>query len=272
MRTPPLTAPRRPTSRLLASGVMLLCLGSAEIARAADPAPAAPAAPPAPTALAVARKENVERIGKELRRLCSSPRAAKERVQIVTDLESLVALGGADAALAALEALAFDDEEIEKKVFAFVETVRDKSLVKPLAAMVTDKDTRRRFRLHAQIAHAFSAIADVAALETLAELIGSEDAHVVAAAADACAIFKAAPHAKRVEPVKRLLEVFESTWNLKESRRPEDRIPTDEAKANWEVYGASVRKGIQALSGQSQLTRPREFRDWWNDAKHAANW
>ena len=144
--------------------------------------------------------------------------------------------------------------------------------MKPLAALVTDKDTRRRFRLHRQIAHALSAIADVSALETLSELIDSEDAHVVAAAAEACVAFKSAPHAKRVEPVKRLLEVFESTWNLKESRRAEDRIQTDAAKADWEVYGASVRKGIQALTGQSQFTRPREFRNWWNDAKHATNW
>ncbi len=248
------------------------CFGVAGYARAADPVPPPAAPAPAAAALATARKENVERLGKELKKLCSSPRAAKERAQIDTDLESLVALGGTDSALAAIEALAFDDEATEKKVFAIVETARDKSLVKPLAAMVTDKDTRRRFRLHVQIAHALSAIADVSALETLCELVGSENAHVVAAAGEAFVAFKSAPHAKRVEPVRRILDVFESTWNLKESRRAEDRIQTDEAKTNWEVYGASLRKAIQALSGQSQFTRPRQFRDWWNDHKKATNW
>jgi hypothetical protein len=254
---------------LVWAGVVLAAL-------AASPAPSAVRAddppPPALTPLAAARKENVERLGKELRKLCASPRAAKEREQIDADLDSLVALGGADAANEMLGALAFDDEATEKKVFAFVETVRDKSLVKPLAAMIEDKDTRRRFRLHGQIAHAFAAIGDVSALEPLAKLIDSEDPTVVAATADALVAFKSAPHAKRVEPVKQLLEVFESTWNLKESRRPEDRIQTEVARGHWEVYGASCRKALQALTGQNQFTRPREFRDWWNEHKKATNW
>ena len=103
-------------------------------------------------------------------------------------------------------------------------------------------------------------------------MIDSEDPHVVAATAEALVAFKSATHAKRFEPVKQLIELFESTWNLKESRRPEDRIQTDVAKGHWEIYGASVRKAIQALSGQKQLTRPREFRDWWNENKKATNW
>lgn len=237
-----------------------------------NPEGPARAADPAETPMSLARRENIERLARDLRRLASSPRAVKEREQIDADLDALTALGGADAARATLEALAFDDEETEKKVLAVVETVRDKSLVKPLTAMIEDKDTRRRFRLHALIAHAFAAIGDVAALEPLADLLRSEDPKVVAAAADACVAFKSAPHARRVEPARRLIEVFESTWNLKESRRPEDRIQSDEAKAHWEVYGAAVRRAVQALTGQTQLSRAKEFRDWWNDHKKATNW
>ncbi len=264
---PPLRPRRAPIAALVVAGFLVAGLWiPAATARADDPAPAAS------TPLEAARKENVERLGKELRKLCSSPRAAKERAEIDAALESLVALGGVDAALEMLGALAFDDDATEKKVFAFVETVRDKALVKPLAAMVEDKDTRRRFRLHARIAHAFAAITDASALESLSSLVDSEDPTVVAAAADALVVFKSAPHAKRVEPVKQLLEVFESTWNLKESRRPEDRIQTDVARQHWEVYGVSCRKALQALTGQTQYTRPREFRDWWNDNKKATNW
>lgn len=273
MTAPLPRAPTTPCSRacLVATLVAAAVLVGAAPSRASAEGPAAPPAP-APTPLETARKENVERLQKELRKAASSPRAAKEREQITAALDALIVLGGADAARASLEALAFDDEEMEKKVFVFVETVRDRSLVKPLAAMIEDKDTRRRFRLHALIAHAFAAIADASAIEPLTALVESEEPHVVAAAADALVAFRSAPHAKRVEPVKQLLEVFESTWNLKESRRPEDRIQTDEAKGHWEVYGASVRKALQTLSGQTQLTRPKEFRDWWNEHKKATNW
>jgi hypothetical protein len=162
----------------------------------------------------------VERLQKDLRRMARGARAAKDKPEILKDLDALKTLSGVDGAHAALEALAFDDEETEKAVFEQVETCRDKSLLKPLAAMIDDKETRRRFRLHAQIAHAFAAIADPAALEPLTDLARSEDAHVVAAAADALAGFRSAPHAKRVEPVRRLIDVFESTYNLKSRSAP----------------------------------------------------
>jgi len=228
--------------------------------------------PPPPAVNEVARREAIERLGKSLRKDASSPRAEKLREEIVKDLEALEALDGADAARAALEALAFDDDAVEKRVLAYVETVHDASLVKPLAALLEHKDYRRRFRLHAGIAHAFAVIAAPTAIEPLTELIGSEDPKVVAAAADALGGFKQVPHAKRLEPVRRMIDRFESCWNLKESRRPEDRIATDKAKDEWEVYGAALRKALQALTGQSQLTKPKQFRDWWNDHKKDTNW
>ncbi len=262
-----------PRARALPAAVLALLVGALAPApaRAGDPPPPPPTAP-APRPIDIARKESVERLSKDLRRMARGARAEKDKAEILKDLDALKTLAGVDGAHAALEALAFDDEETEKAVFEQVETCRDKSLLKPLAAMIEDKDTRRRFRLHAQIAHAFAAIADPAALEPLTELVRSEDAHVVAAAADALAGFRSAPHAKRVEPVRRLVDVFESTYNLKESIRAEDRIQSDRAKDQWEVYGAAVRKALQSLTGQSQLSSSRQFRDWWNEHKKATNW
>jgi hypothetical protein len=262
----PLSLPTRARAHVGVLAVAVLALAfPATAARAADPVP-----PPAP--LEVARRENIERLGKELRRLATSPRAEKERKDIDAALDALVILRGADAAKASLEALAFDDEATERKVFDLVETVRDKGLVKPLGVLVEAKDTRRRFRLHERIAHALAAIADPAGLEPLTVLVGSEEPRVVGAAADALVAFKQAPHAKRVEPVRQLLEVYESTWNLKESRRPEDRIRRDEARDHWEIYGMRVRVALQVLTGQGHLTKAKEFRDWWNDHKKATNW
>ena len=110
------------------------------------------------------------------------------------------------------------------------------------------------------------------ALPPLTELVQSEDAHVVAAAADALAGFKSSPHAKRVEPVRRMIDRFETTGNLKDSMRPEDNVARKDARDDWEIFGVALRKSLQALTGQVNLTRPRQFRDWWNDHKHEANW
>ena len=231
----------------------------------------APAEEPA-SAEETAKRESIEKIEKELRHKAASPRADKYKDEILKAIESLKVLGGTAAGKAALSALAFDDEQTEKAALEVVEANRAKALIAPLAAFLEDKETRRRFRLHALMAHTFAVIADDACLEPLTTLVLSENAQVVAAAADALAGFKASPHAKRVEPVKRMLEVFESTWNLKESMRPEDNVPRKQARDDWEVYGGSLRKSLQSLTGQPNLTRPRQFRDWWNDHKHDANW
>ena len=246
----------------LAAGLLLALLAPAPL-RAEEAAP---------SATETAKRENIERMGKELRRMASSPRAAEKKEEIRRHVEALASLGGPAAAKAALEALAFEDEDVEKDVVLLVETVRDRSLVEPLAAFVEHKDHRRRFRLHALVAHALGTIGDVKGLEALTALAGSENPHVVAAAATAFLGFKTAPHAKRVEPVKRLLERFESTYNLKESTKQELRVERAEAEREWEVVGKPLRLALQALTGQANLTHPREFREWWNDHKKATNW
>jgi hypothetical protein len=238
---------------------------------------AAGAPPPArgedaPSAIEEARRENIERLEKDVRRLATSPWAAQKKDEIRKAVAALGDLGGPAAAKATLGALALDDDVVEQDVMKVVERDHSKTLVAPLSALLEGKDTRRRFRLHARIAHALSVVADEKAIEPLAELVRSEDAQVVAAAADALATFRTAPHAKRVEPVKRLIDRFETTWNYKESIRPEDRIRREEARADWEVFGQAVRKALQALTGQAQLTRPKQFRDWWNENKKATNW
>jgi hypothetical protein len=232
----------------------------------------AAAADEATTPEEIARKESVERLEKAIKRMTASPRVAEKKDDIKKAVDALGELHGTDAAKASLAALAFDDEDVEKDVMKVVEADKGKALVAPLGAMIEDKDTRRRFRLHGLIARAFAVIGDASALEHLAKLVQSEDPHVVAAAADALVTFKKAPHAKRVEPVRRTLDVFESTWNYKESVRPEDRLRTDVARTNWEIYGTACRKALQALTGQTQLSRPQQFRDWWNEKKHANDW
>ena len=227
---------------------------------------------PPPSAEEIARRENVERLEKDVRRMATAPWAASKKDEIRKAVEALGVLGGTAAAKATLAALALDDEEIEKDVMKVVEADHGKALVTPLAALLDGKDMRRRFRLHALVAHALAVIADVSAIEPLTEMIRSEDAGVVAAAADALATYRTASHAKRLEPVRRMIDLFETTWNNKESIRPEDRLRREQARQDWEVFGQALRKSLQALTGQAQLARPKQFRDWWNEHKKDTNW
>jgi hypothetical protein len=221
---------------------------------------------------AKARAEAIEAIRKDLKRLALSPRAPEKKPEIFSLLESLETLAGPAAATAALEALPLEDDEVRARAFGLVERERPKGFAKRLAALLEEKRYRRDADLKERVAHAFSVLADAAALEHLASLVQDEAATVVAAAADAMATFGSAPHRQRVEPVKRLVDLYESTWNLMNSIRPEDRVISGVMRDRWEVYGKAVRAALQALTGRQDITRPHEFRRWWNDHKKRTDW
>jgi hypothetical protein len=235
-------------------------------ARADDPVPA-----PAPAPTDEARKAAVDDIRRDLKRWAQSPRIDAVKPDVLKAIQSLEALGGAAAAKAVLEAVAMDEPEVRDRAFALVEKERPKELVKPLAALPDDRRFKRDFDLHRRVAHALAVIADVSAIEPLTGLLFADDSTVIAAAADALGTFASAPHRHRVDPVKRMIDLYEGTWNLKESIRPEDRVAAKHAADRWEVFGKSLRAALQALTRQT-MTRPREWRDWWNDHKKDDSW
>ena len=85
------------------------------------------------------------------------------------------------------------------------------------------------------------------------------------------ATFPTAPIEKRKTAVKQLINLYESTYNLMKSVRPEDRIQSKIAAKKYRVYGKSLRASLQSLSGQ-QFSAPKEWRRWWNDCKKSRDW
>ncbi len=224
-----------------------------------------------PTGAEEARKAAIDSIRRDLHRWAQTGHPEEVKADVLKGLESLATLGGPVVAKVALEAVPLTDPEIRDRVFAIVEKERPKDLVKPLVALTEDRRFKRDFDLHRRVIHALSVIADVSAIEPLTAFLLSEDHHVVASAADALGTFASAPHRLRVEPVRRMIDLYESTWNLMNSIRPEDRVAAKDAKDRWEIYGKSLRTALQALARQT-ITRAREWRDWWNDHKKDPAW
>jgi hypothetical protein len=251
----------------LASLGLALLLGTS----APGGADEAPPAPPVAAATEEARKAAIDEIRRDLKRWAASPRIEEVKPNVLKALQSLETIGGEATAKVALEAVAMNEPEVRDRAFAVVEKERPKDLVKTLAALPDDRRFKRDFDLHKRVAHALAVIADVSAIEPLTQFLLSDDAAVVAAAADALGTFASAPHKHRVEPVKRMIDLYEGTWNKKESIRPEDRVAAKQAADDWEVFGKSLRASLQALTRQT-ITRPREWRDWWNDHKKEDSW
>ena len=227
---------------------------------------------PAPTE--TARKNAIKGLKSKIRKLATNPRPYKKQAELMKHLEALSALGGKEAGLAALGALAHPAEEVREAAFDIVEREHDKSYLKPLVKLLEDKRYRRDADAKRRIAHALAVVAEPGAIEPLSELIRfDEDPEVVAEAADALASFASAKVPLRKPAVKRMVDLYESTWNLKESVRQEhkDKVLKKEAEQRYKVYGKTLRHALQALTGV-QLTRPAEWRRWWNSNKKRNKW
>lgn len=222
------------------------------------------------------RKNAVKGLRSKIRKLARSPYAHKpaKKAQFLKDLEALSALGGVEAGRAALEALPHTDKDVRDAAFEIVEREHDKSLVTPIVDLLVSKEFRRDADAKRRLVHALSVISDPGSILPLSDLIRfDEDAEVVAEAADALAGFTTAKLELRKIAVRRLVDLYGSTWNLKESVKTDkrDKILRRQATEKYKVYGKSLRFALQALTGV-QLSRPREWRDWWNENKKKKKW
>jgi hypothetical protein len=218
----------------------------------------------------VARLEAVRGLARQLRKAARALRPDKP--EILTLLDALDALRGHEAAQAALEGVALTDAEIRERIFALVDREHGPELVEPLSGVLSAKQHRRDADLRRRVARSLGVAGAPAAVAPLTTLIRTdEDAGVVAAAADALATYAAAPLGARKEAVRTLIDVYESTWNLSLSIHPEDKVIATVMKERWRIYGSAVRHALQALTGQT-LTRPQEWRWWWNKNKKRTDW
>jgi aminopeptidase N len=219
-----------------------------------------------------ARKKAISGLGKSLGKLARDPRLARKMDEVTKIIDSLEALGGPEAGLAALKGVGITDEATRERLFVLLETVQDKRALKPLLALLENKQFRRDPDLKRRVAHALAVLADDKAIEPLSDLIRyDEDAEVVAEAADALAVFATATVEKKRIGVRRMVDLYGSTYNLMKSVRVEDKLQVKRAAQRWKVYARSLRGSLQAMTGR-QLTKPQEWRRWWNDCKKSKDW
>ena len=203
-----------PPALLLASALASVLFFAPLVVRADDP--------PDP-GMEAARAAKVKELRRDVKKWAQGPYATEHHDDILKALEALQTIGGVDAAQAALEAVYPTETDVRDKAFSLVEQSHDKSLVAPLAAIPENKDWRRDFDLHKRVAHALTVTAHVTAIPPLTALIGSEDAQVVAMAADGLASFAQVKVDEKREAVQRMIDLYESTWNTMNSVRPEDQ-------------------------------------------------
>ncbi|MFM8979104.1 MAG: HEAT repeat domain-containing protein [Planctomycetia bacterium] len=255
-----LPAARLPAAALLAAALLLGGPG-APAARAED----------APSAMEQARAAKLRDLRRDVRKWAQGPWAAEHEDDLLKALSALEALGGLPAAQAAIEALHVQDADVRDRACALVDGVHDPSLVAALGALLVDKDLRRDTDLRLRVARSLGVQGLVEAIPHLVLLVQDEPATVVAAACTSLAAFGQAPTALKREAVRRMVDIYESTWNLMNSVRPEDRLLAKVAYEDWEVFHKPMREALRKLTLQA-LTYPKDWRRWWNDHKKDREW
>lgn len=264
--------PAAPIRPLLLAAALALMLASGGMPAAAADDDKGKDAKPAPTE--AARKNAIRGLRSKVRKLAKTPWPEKKEPELLKHLDALEALGGVEAGRAAMGAIPHPSEKVREKAFDLIEREHDKTYVKPLVKPLEDKDYRRDADAKRRIVHALAVVADPKAIEPLSDLIRfDEDPEVVAEAAEALSTFATVKVDLRKPAVKRLVDLYESTWNLKESVRQghKDKVMKSEARDRYKVYGKSLRHALQALTGV-QLSRPAEWRRWWNSNKKRNKW
>ena len=210
-----------------------------------------------------ARKKAISGLGKSLGKLARDPRLERKMDEVAKILDSLEALGGPEAGVAALKGVGITDEATRDRLFALIEMVQDKSTLKPLLALLENKRFRRDADLKRRVAHALAVLADPKAIEPLSDLIRyDQDAEVVAEAADALAVFAGAAIEKKRIGVRRMVDLYESTYNLMKSVRVEDKLQVKNAARRWKAYARSIRGSIW----DGVLARPPRRRSSWRSS------
>ncbi|MDJ0973790.1 MAG: hypothetical protein QNJ98_04970 [Planctomycetota bacterium] len=220
----------------------------------------------------VAKRRAIKGLGKDLKKLARDPRVLKKLDEVAKILDGLAAVPCPEAAVAALHGAPIPDEKTRQRIFTFVEENHDKTLLKPLVAMLQAKEHRRDTELRLLVVHALSVLSDPKSIEPLSELITFDtDEKLVAEVCNALSVFGAAKQEQRRPAVKAMVDLYETTYTYLKSIRPEHRILTKIATTRWRVYGRQMRTALQALTA-TQLSKPHEFRKWWNTCKKAKDW
>ena len=113
---------------------------------------------------------------------------------------------------------------------------------------------------------AFQGSADPDGAEALQELLHDREDRVIAAAGEAAGAYRYAKEPLRKDLFKAVLDVYESTWNLKNSVKPGLKTEKRRAERKWEIIEGPMEKSLQLLSNQTEPDPP-SWRRWWNKNK-----
>jgi HEAT repeat protein len=196
---------------------------------------------------------------------------AKDKATALSILKEIGGLKGNDAEAVALVKLVRDPDvskppEVLEECFLALKGIGSRKATAPLLALLDHSTLKKEEAIRVGVCRALQGSADPAGGEALLDLLHDREDRVIAAAAEAAGAFRYAKEPLRKELFKAILDVYEATWNVKNSVRPEVRVEKRRAERRWEVVENAMEQTLQLLSNQTQPDPP-SWRRWWNKNK-----
>lgn len=227
---------------MLAHGTLLLLL-------AADPAPAAAVKVPELVKLLQAKETKAAlQLLKEIGELKGNHEEAKALVRLLRAPEPP------------------RPPEVVEASFLALQGIGSRAVTKELLYLLDTSPYKKDPAIRTGVCRAFQGSADPQGVEAIVDLLRDVDDTVIAAAGEAAGAFRHASEPVRKGLFKEILNVYETTWNLKNSVDPGLRVEQSRAERKWGVIEKPLERSLQLLSNTTQ-NDPPSWRRFWNKNK-----
>jgi HEAT repeat protein len=196
---------------------------------------------------------------------------AGDKPKAIALLKEIGTLKGNDVEAVALvklvrEPAVLKQPEVVEECFLALKGIGSKKATPGLLRLLDHSTLKDVEAIRIGVCRAFQGSADPDGAEALEGLLHDREDRVIAAAAEAAGAYRYAKEPLRKDMFKAVLDVYESTWNMKNSVKPELKTEKRRAERKWEIIEAAAERSLQLLSNQTQPDPP-SWRRWWNKNK-----
>ncbi|MHC4547237.1 MAG: HEAT repeat domain-containing protein [Planctomycetota bacterium] len=156
--------------------------------------------------------------------------------------------------------------EILAACFHALYGIGSRKVTRSLLALLEHSTLKKDPAIRIGVCRALEGSADPAGVASLIDLMRDREDRVIAAAAAAAGAYRYEKETVRKELFNAMLNIYEATWNLKNSVKPELKKEKRRAERKWEVVNKPMEKSLQLLSNVTQDDPPL-WRRWWNKNK-----
>ncbi len=156
--------------------------------------------------------------------------------------------------------------EVMEACFLALKGIGSRKVTRKLIGLLKHSTLKKITAVRVGICRALGGSADPAAVEALIRRMRDKEDQVIAAAAEAAGAYRYQTAAIRKDLFKTILNIYESTWNLKNSVKPDLKIQRARADRKWEIIERPMERSMQLLSNITQ-NDPPAWRRWWNKNK-----